>query len=316
MKKLDGEGIVLTADEIDALLEGWTFSSYELGSLAWQKERAKVGLRMGWKYLKNRGKRLLKAPASFMTVRTKEFVQQQYEPFWAEDQIPAPVPKGKRHKAFMPIEWNGKGYLASRFSKARLSNEIIYRMIKATGAKTVLEVGCGNGLHLLEVADRLKDVKLTGVDLTQAGITAAQAQQKTVALDPRIVHHMPGPVVNPGNFRKIAFLQADATAMPFADDSFDLVYTHTALEQMNSVAPAVLREIRRVGRKDFLFIEPFAESQVDALRKLAIAAKDHWRLPAARLAEYGLKPDLVWFNWPLKLVGGTCVVTARKDVLA
>ena len=312
MNQSSYEGIALGAADIDRLLRGWTYSDHDLGSWRWQRIRAGVAVRMLWKYFKKRAIHFLGSFSGINAFRTKEFVEIQYNTFWAGDQYPDMTKTAITKKDRMPVEWNGKGFVSNRFSNARLAIEALARVIETTGAKSVLEVGSGNGINLLEVSALVDRVELHGIELTHAGVSAAHKQQEAKSLDPRLLAHLPRPAKFPLNYRKIVFQQGDATALPFPDESFDLVYSITALEQMQSVAPAALREMRRVSKEHLFFIEPFADAQVDQLRKLAIAAKDHLRLDAKGLAQHGIEPEFVWLNWPQKLVGGICMVKARK----
>lgn len=84
----------------------------------------------------------------------------------------------------------------------------------------VLEVGCGTGLLLDRVAPRAK--RAVGVDIS-AGML-----QKAVE-------------------RGLEVAQADAAALPFADASFDLVYSFKVLAHVEQI-DAALKEAARVTR--------------------------------------------------------------------
>ena len=55
----------------------------------------------------------------------------------------------------------------------------------------------------------------------------------------------------------------DATAMPFSDGEFDLVVCNAMLEHVPEIAPAVAREIRRVGKRYFTAV-PYRYSIFEA----------------------------------------------------
>ena len=98
------------------------------------------------------------------------------------------------------------------------------------GAKSlkVLEIGCGVGTDGVQFARAGADY--TGVDLTDAAVQLAQKNFDLLGL--------------PGTFRT-----ADAENLDFANDSFDLVYSHGVLHHTPDTAQAV-REIHRVLRPD------------------------------------------------------------------
>jgi len=90
----------------------------------------------------------------------------------------------------------------------------------------VLEVGCGLGTDGAQFAEA--GANYTGVDLTDAAVDLARKRFELFDL--------------PGEFRT-----ADAENLPFADASFDLVYSHGVLHHTPDTAKAV-REIHRVLR--------------------------------------------------------------------
>jgi ubiquinone/menaquinone biosynthesis C-methylase UbiE len=88
----------------------------------------------------------------------------------------------------------------------------------------VLEIGCGLGTDGAQFAKAGADY--TGVDLTDAAVELARKHFELLGLG--------------GNFR-----MADAENLNFADESFDLVYSHGVLHHTPDTASAV-REIHRV----------------------------------------------------------------------
>ena len=95
----------------------------------------------------------------------------------------------------------------------------------AAGLK-VLEIGCGLGTDGAQFAKAGADY--TGVDLTEAAVELARKRFEISSL--------------PGKFQT-----ADAENLEFADDSFDLVYSHGVLHHTPDTAGAI-REIHRVLR--------------------------------------------------------------------
>ena len=93
-----------------------------------------------------------------------------------------------------------------------------------TGGLKVLEIGCGLGTDGAQFAKAGADY--TGVDLTEASISLARKRFELSGL--------------PGEFRV-----ADAENLDFADESFDLVYSHGVLHHTPDIKAAV-REIHRV----------------------------------------------------------------------
>ncbi len=96
---------------------------------------------------------------------------------------------------------------------------------KARGLK-VLEIGCGLGTDGAQFAEAGADY--TGVDLTEAAVDLARRRFELSNL--------------PGSFRT-----ADAEKLDFADESFDVVYSHGVLHHTPETGKAI-QEIHRVLR--------------------------------------------------------------------
>ena len=95
------------------------------------------------------------------------------------------------------------------------------------GGRRLLDVCCGNGLHLLNFADN-RDLAV-GVDFSRPFIEHANKLKRDA------------------NFSNVEFLHCDAKAMPLADNSFDAAYSLAALYHIPSVESAI-SEISRVLR--------------------------------------------------------------------
>jgi SAM-dependent methyltransferase len=96
----------------------------------------------------------------------------------------------------------------------------------------VLDVGCGAGGLLAALAESDLPCELTGVDLSPAFVQmAAQALG-----------------------RRATVLQADATALPFPDQAFDLVTNTLMMHHLpHGVRHQLVAEMGRVARSTYLF---------------------------------------------------------------
>ena len=117
----------------------------------------------------------------------------------------------------------------------------------------VLDVACGPGILACAVAAHARHVM--GADLTPAMIEQARARQAAAGL------------------QNLDWRVADATALPFEDDSFDRVTTRYSFHHMPDPS-AALAEMRRVcrpgGRLIVIDATPSPESQeaYDAMERL------------------------------------------------
>ncbi|TDX81635.1 ubiquinone/menaquinone biosynthesis C-methylase UbiE [Rathayibacter sp. PhB151] len=89
---------------------------------------------------------------------------------------------------------------------------------------SILDVGCGPGTITVDLAERVAPGRVLGVD------ASAEVIAQAAALD-----------------SSAEFAVADAYALPFADDSFDVVHAHQVLQHLTRPVDA-LREWGRVGR--------------------------------------------------------------------
>jgi ubiquinone/menaquinone biosynthesis C-methylase UbiE len=121
-----------------------------------------------------------------------------------------------------------KWYAKTTYKDIESFKELARRMSAqlAEGA-SVLEVAPGPGYFAIELA-RLGRYKITGLDISQTfvGIATRNAQDAGVAID---------------------FQRGNASKMPFADETFDLIVCRAAFKNFSEPVGA-LREMRRVLR--------------------------------------------------------------------
>jgi SAM-dependent methyltransferase len=96
----------------------------------------------------------------------------------------------------------------------------------------ILEVGCGEGIVLATLAARLPGTRLDGLELDETALEEARMR-------------CPGATL----------VRGDACALPFGDQSFDLVVCLEVLEHLPEPVRA-LRELRRVARTGCLLSVP------------------------------------------------------------
>lgn len=143
--------------------------------------------------------------------------------------------------AFLGIYLSGMGCLMVVWSKIikLKTRETMLDDIAWRGDERVLDVGCGRGLMLIGAAKRLKSGKSVGIDIWQAKDQSANGPQGALE-NARLegVSHL------------IEIETGDARALPFADNSFDVVMSHWVVHNLNSEAERTLAlgEMARVLR--------------------------------------------------------------------
>ncbi len=158
-----------------------------------------------------------------------------------------------------------------RFDKLRY----LPRVVNFNGfrEKKLLEVGCGIGTDLVRFASG--GARCVGVDLSRTALDLAQknAQHSGVRVD---------------------FHLANGEALPFDDDSFDVVYGHGVLQY--TVDPKkMIKECRRVLRRDgeAIFMVYNRISWLNALSKLMKVGLEHEDAPVLRKYSIGEYRSLV-----------------------
>ena len=117
-------------------------------------------------------------------------------------------------------------YLVGRFLQR------VSELAATQSPRRVLEVGCGEGVVLATLGARLPGTRLDGLELDETALSQARAR-------------CPGATL----------VRGDACALPFEDQSFDLVVCLEVLEHLPEPGRA-LRELRRVASGGCLLSVP------------------------------------------------------------
>jgi len=103
--------------------------------------------------------------------------------------------------------------------------------VPLTSVRRVLDVGCGTGFPLIELAERLGPaVEVHGVDIWAAGLQRCREKVEARATPNVHIH------------------ETSATSMPFANQVFDLIVSNLGVNNFND-RDAAIRECRRVAQR-------------------------------------------------------------------
>jgi arsenite methyltransferase len=136
----------------------------------------------------------------------------------------------------------GFGFYASRRGKFVVWAELLHNL-KLRGDERILDLGCGRGAVLLLAAQHLTTGRAVGVDLWKRGDQSGNAAEATRRN-----------AVAEGVADRVEIHTADMTALPFANDSFDLVVSNIAIHNVksqtarNKVIEEAVRVLRPEGR--------------------------------------------------------------------
>lgn len=243
--------------------------------------------------------------------RDQRRIAETYDASWSRKRL-EPYRMEPRPTAGVAWQYADARMFATSAAGARARLLVLFRVVAWLRPRSVLEVGCGNGLNLLALAGRFPDVRFAGVELTTGGVAVARAVQQEPELPEVLARFAPEPLADLSAHRRVAFHRGSAAALPFADGRFDLVYSSLALEQMEQVRRQALGEMARVAAGHTVMVEPFWDCNDAGLRRAYLLTRDHFRGRIADLAAHGLEPILVTDDLPGEIWLQPCLVVCRK----
>lgn len=241
-------------------------------------------------------------------VRTEEYVNVAYNDKWVERDSTISISVG----GVLGVTWNSNKFVLQGLGLRRLQTLRLMKLINKIKPKSVLDIGCGNGERLLQLACRFPEVKFTGVDLTQGGIDTAKNIQTFDELPESLVNISPETLIDLKAHKNIEFICASAKNLPFDDNSFDLVYTSLALEQMELIREEVLKEIYRVSNQYVSFYEAFKEYNQSLQHRAYIYGEGYFKGSIDDLKKLSFRNIEVIDNIPQKHHETNVFVVAEK----
>lgn len=254
---------------------------------------------------------LLRTLSSGRNGRAKASVNSMYETHWSDLDAVHHYVSGLNGRT-LKVEWRDMGYEMKPQGLRHIHLAQIARAIRATGARSVLEVGSGNGNLVLALAGMFPEVRFAGVELTSSGIKSAQALLAFEEMPDEFLTSSPASIVDRTAHHRVQFTQGSADALPFRNREFSLVYTRLALEQMESIRSAALTEVTRVADETVVLIEPWKDFNLDEPGRTYIRRQGYFAASAKDLRRYGFGPVLVSDDIPQKVQFKAGPVVARR----
>jgi ubiquinone/menaquinone biosynthesis C-methylase UbiE len=208
--------------------------------------------------------------------------------------------------------WNDKKLALNGMAAARLRAPLLAAVIDRLKPKTVIEIGCGNGINLLSLAGHFPEIAFTGIDPDATAIEYATKAQSGNELPLQLADYIPLEMGDPKAFKRIIFQQGRADFLPFKDAEFDLVFTVLAVEQMERIRDQALAEIARVTRGHVLMLEPFRDANSKGMRRLYALSRNYFRGSINGLSRFGLEPVWATDDFPQEAFLGSPLVLAQK----
>jgi len=151
------------------------------------------------------------------------------------------------------------------------AQEFAYNLMGEMAGKEILEIGCGLGVNAIILAQ--EGAKVTGLDLSSRRLEAVSE------------------IITENEINGINLVCGSGEALPFPDESFDIVYTNAVMIHMDK--QKAIREIRRVLRPGgvAILVEPMKYHPLVNLYRFLMAPR-MWR----SIADYITFKDLDSFN--------------------
>jgi len=219
--------------------------------------------------------------------KTGELVQNLYDTAYSKSQF-----DGYQTGNGRPVTYLYANKVLKLFSMGnyRSKSYVVEKAIEAINPATMCEIGCGKGRHVFYFAHKFHQTQFTGIDFSANAIDLAKRAQNQKEID-LFLPENPGPLSDQDRdaVRTIDFLVGNACALTeVPDNAFEVVYTISALEQMNHILPDVLSEIRRVASKYVIFCEPFWDRN-DFLGRRYLEAGNYFRARTAEIEAAGFE---------------------------
>jgi ubiquinone/menaquinone biosynthesis C-methylase UbiE len=201
--------------------------------------------------------------------------------------------------------------LASGIGLKRVHHSLLISAFETIQPASVLEVGCGNGLNLFVLAGHFRHLHFSGIELSHQGVAAAHRVCEQSRLPDEILAFADGLIVDPSAHQRLDIRQGSAQSLPFAAHSFDVVFTVMALEAMEEIRHAALRELARVARQYVIMVEPFLDFNTRGIRSYHHASHNYFQAKVEELPYDRLEPLLVYTDMPHRLRLRPALVIAR-----
>lgn len=218
--------------------------------------------------------------------RTKAHVTGEYTKVW-EDARDAVRGRGARLQKL-----HGRLILCRSIDHRAFFMEHFSHILSSLRPESVLEMGSGNGFNLLALAVMHPEIKtFRGVELTDAGVATFQMFLKNPPVEDLVyvTGHSEAVVRERLSGRDIRCVKGDMLKLPFPENTFSLVFTCWALEQIPDEYPTAFAEAHRVSKRHAVFFEAFYEAQENIFQLLHLKNLDYFHAPIHDVKKTGFE---------------------------
>jgi arsenite methyltransferase len=183
------------------------------------------------------------------------------------------------------------GVWSSRVGKLLLRDKI-FSKLKLKGDETVLDIGCGRGLLLIRAAKNLTSGKAIGADHWQGTMEysyTSEMVKENASIE--------------GVENQIEIMNADAQALPFENDKFDIVMTSLMMHHVPDTSKAISEMIRVLKPQGALiFADVGAHRFIDELK-------------IAGIIDIQIEQSVRLFFMPVKIIRGRKSISLQLKLL-
>lgn len=112
----------------------------------------------------------------------------------------------------------------------------VIKMVANTNPESILDIATGTGDLAIQFAEKTQASKIIGLDLSEGMLSVAQKKVKNKSYE-----------------KKLSFVKGDSEALPFEDNSFDVITVSFGVRNFENLEKG-LSEILRVLKKGGLFV--------------------------------------------------------------
>lgn len=163
---------------------------------------------------------------------------------------------------------------ARLLDQARLLEPLVLRRVEWPDRARVLDLGCGVGAQSRALLKKWPLITVTGVDASSEQLAAAE---RLLRVETRTRRFVP--------------VQADASALPFKDETFDAVFVCFVLEHLSRPAAALKEAVRVLKNGGRLYCTEVFNSGVYLYPRNPVVEK-YWSAFNAHQRDLGGDPDI------------------------
>lgn len=196
-----------------------------------------------------------------------------------------------KFKPYVQHKYQNNVFLSPGNLTQEIFQSLIVSEIKKKKIKSILEVGCGIGLNIFNLAKQFPSINFTGIDISDEAIKFCKKNN---------------------HFKNVKFINENAAKINFKNKYFDITYTVLALEQMQQIQEEVIKKITQITKDRIILIEPFTDVNQNFIEYIHTKNSEYFNLNYDDLLKYNLKIQNVEYDFPQRIGLSAAYVCLKK----